>query len=110
MEFLAEKLHGRKRAIHQLVLDIAVFLVCFFLVWKGIELVQVIYQSGKTTHSGELEVWYMMLAIPVGGVIYGIYGISEIIKIICVIIAPDLSDQMFASHLNKSNPSDELSK
>ncbi len=102
MEFLAERLHGTKRAIHQLILDIALLGICFLLLWKGIEVVQVIYESGKTTHSGDLDVWYLMMAVPVGAAIYGAYGIAEIIKIICVFFDPGLSGKVFPAHLGES--------
>jgi C4-dicarboxylate transporter DctQ subunit len=110
MEFLAESLHGPKKAIHQFALDVVLLFICAILFWKGIELVQLIHQTGKTTHSGELEVWYMMLAIPVGAAIYGLYGITELVKIICVFINPELSGQVFPPRLSESKASDELTK
>lgn len=97
MEFLAGKLHGRNKVAHQLVLDIVLFFFCFLFVWKGMELVQIAHMTGKTTNSGELSVWYMLLAIPVGGLVYGVYSGAEIIKLICVLIAPELYDQVFAT-------------
>lgn len=109
MEFLSEKFQGRKKAIHQLVLNITISLILLILAWKGFELVQGIHQSGRTTHSGELEVWYMVLAMPVGAAIYGIYVIAEIVKIIFGLAAPELLEQMFPSHSSKPTPSDEFS-
>ena len=110
MEFLAERLHGTKRAVHQLILDIVLLFICFILLWKGIEVVQVIYQSGKTTHSGDLDVWYLMMAIPVGAGLYSAYGIAEVIKIICVFIDPGLSGQVFPARLGESQDSEGLAK
>jgi C4-dicarboxylate transporter DctQ subunit len=110
MEFLAERLHGYKRALHQLVLDLVLLFICAILLWKGMEMVQVIYQSGKTTHSGDLEVWYLMLAIPVGATIYALYGIAEIVKIICVFIDPKLAAQVFPPRLGESQDSEGLAK
>ena len=110
MEFLAERLHGYKRALHQLILDLVLLFICAILFWKGIEVVQVIHQSGKTTHSGDLEVWYLMLAIPVGATIYGLYGIAELIKIICIFIDPRVATQVFPPRLGESQGPEGLAK
>lgn len=103
MEFVAGKLKGRARAIHQLILDLVIFGICFLLFWKGIELVKISHLLGKTTNSGALSVWYMQMAIPVGGLIYGVYVISEFIKLICVLIKPELTDQVLTPRLEESS-------
>jgi TRAP-type C4-dicarboxylate transport system permease small subunit len=98
MEFLAERLDARKKAAQQLIIYLSLLLICAIFVWKGGEIVQVLHQIGKTTQSGELEVWYLMLPVPVGCLLYGIYGIAGIIKILCALSDPTIATQAASAH------------
>jgi TRAP-type C4-dicarboxylate transport system permease small subunit len=97
MDFLSEKLHGSRKAAQQLVISIALLFICAIIFWKGMEIVQMIYQSGKTTHSGELKEWYLKIAIPIGGFLFGFYALGEMIKSICLFMDPKLAGQVFPS-------------
>ena len=91
MEFLAQKLKGNAKTIQQLVINIVMILICGILAWKGVEIVQLMMQLGKTTLSGELAIWYMIIPVPLGGTIYAIYCLAEIIQVICAWIDPAVS-------------------
>jgi TRAP-type mannitol/chloroaromatic compound transport system permease small subunit len=82
-------------------LHLALLAACIILLWKGTEVVQLIYQVGKTTPSGELKQWYLMLAAPLGGALFGFYGIAGIIKIFCVWADPKLSKAVFRPRLGE---------
>ena len=98
MEFLAERLDARKKAVHQLVIYFFLLLICAIFVWKGGEIVRVLYQIGKTTQSGEIQVWYLMLPVPVGCLLYGIYGIAGIIKVLCSLTDPTIAVPAVSAH------------
>jgi len=102
MEFIAEKLRGRVKILYSILINIVIVSLCYIFIWKGMELVQIAHMTGKTTNSGELEVWYMLLAMPVGGFVYGVYAVAEIIKLICVLIAPELYGQIFIAHAEEA--------
>jgi len=97
MEFFAEKLQGFKKAIQQLIICAVLLFICVIIFWKGAEIVQMIYQSGKATHSGELKEWYLKLPIPTGGALFAVYALAEMVRIICVFIDPKLSARVFSS-------------
>jgi TRAP-type C4-dicarboxylate transport system permease small subunit len=97
MDFIAEKLNGSLKATQQLIISMALLFICVIIFWKGMEIVQLIYQSGKTTHSGELKEWYLKIAIPIGGFLFGFYALGEMIKGICLVINPKLARQVFPS-------------
>ncbi len=101
MGFFAEKLTGSSKILQQLILHLALLVACFLLLWKGTEVVQLIYQIGKTTQSGELKQWYLMLATPLGGALFGFYGIAGIIKTFCFWADPKLSEPVFRPRLGE---------
>jgi C4-dicarboxylate transporter, DctQ subunit len=103
MEFVAEKAKGSLRTVHRLVVSTGVLVVCAFLVWKGIEVVMLILPSGQTTFSGELELWYMMIPIPLGAAMYGLFLCSEIIKIVCCFFDPALMERYFPVRAQESD-------
>lgn len=96
MEFLAGKLRGRLRVSHHVFISLVLFAMCGVLFWKGIEVVQLVFLSGRTTISGEIPLWSMMIPIPIGGIIFCFYLGSEIIKSLCVLIDPVLYDNIFS--------------
>jgi TRAP-type C4-dicarboxylate transport system permease small subunit len=95
MEFLAERLKGRLRAGHHMLINVVTFLMCGLLCWKGIEVVQLVHTSGRTTMSGELSLWYMMIPVPLGALIFCFYLVSDIVKSLCIFIDPALYDKVF---------------
>ena len=97
MEFLAEKFRGRMRAFHYAFINIVLFGMCGVLFWKGIEVMQLVFLSGRTTISGEIPLWLMMIPVPMGAFIFCFYLISEITKTICVFIDPALYGNVFPS-------------
>ena len=99
MGFLAEKLDVKKRAVQQLIIHLFLLFICGILIWKGLEIVQILYQIGKTTQSGDLKMWYLTLPVPAGCTLYGIYGVAGIIKGVCALIDPTLSLKASSSDL-----------
>jgi len=77
---------------------VALLFLCAVLVWKGMEIVQVMCMLGKTTQSGEMMIWILMLPVPIGAALYGIYGIGGIIKVGCALIDPVLPVEATGSH------------
>jgi TRAP-type C4-dicarboxylate transport system permease small subunit len=110
MEFLAERLDARKKAVHQLVIYLFLLLICAIFVWKGGEIVRVLYQIGKTTQSGEIQVWYLMMPVPVGCLLYGIYGLAGIIKVLCALSDPTIAAQALSAHAMAPEETDGLVK
>jgi TRAP-type C4-dicarboxylate transport system permease small subunit len=108
MDFLAEKLKGKVRVFHQIFINIVLLMMCGLLVWKGIEVVQLVFQSGRTTISGELSLWYMMIPVPMGAFIFCFYLICEIAKNVCVFIDPTLHNYVFPPRSELSKIADEL--
>jgi len=102
MEFFSEKLHGFKKAALQLSLSVILFFICAILLWKGLEIVELIYQSGKTTHSGDLQEWYLKLAIPVGGGLFGLFALGQMMKTLFVFIDPSLIGRVFPGAVPES--------
>jgi TRAP-type C4-dicarboxylate transport system permease small subunit len=101
MEFLSERFTGFARALQQLLLHLALLIACFILLWKGTEVVQLIYQIGKTTPSGELPEWLLMLPAPLGGALLGFYGIAGIIKIFCFMADRKISDAIYQPRMEE---------
>jgi len=101
MEFISGRFTGLGKALQQLALNLVLLLVCVILFWKGTEVVQLIHQIGKTTPSGELGEWLLMLPAPLGGVLLGFYSIVGIIKIFCFFADPKLSGLAFPSRLEE---------
>ncbi|MCX5841732.1 MAG: TRAP transporter small permease [Deltaproteobacteria bacterium] len=110
MEFLAEKLKGRLRAFHHVFINLVLFVMCGVLCWKGLEVVQLVFQSGRTTISGEIPLWFMMIPVPIGAFIFCFYLISEITKSLCVFIDPALYDNIFPSRTEVPQAPDGLAK
>lgn len=95
MEFFAEKLHGFKKVFLHLGLSAILLFICAILFWKGTEIVALIYQSGKTTQSGELKEWYLKMAIPAGGGLFGLFALAQMVKTLFVFIDPSLLGRVF---------------
>jgi TRAP-type C4-dicarboxylate transport system permease small subunit len=102
MEFVAEKVKGTLRTVHRLVVNTGVLMVCAFLVWKGVEVITLILPTGQTTFSGELEIGYMMIPIPLGAATYGLFLCSEIVKHVCCLIDPSLTERYFPARAEES--------
>jgi TRAP-type C4-dicarboxylate transport system permease small subunit len=83
MDFLSKKLPRYGQAVLQLIIYVALLFLCVVLLWKGAEIVQVMKMVGKTTHSGDMQIWILMLPVPIGASLYAAYGIAGIVKIFC---------------------------
>lgn len=94
MDFLSGKLHGSGKAAQKLLISVALFFLCAIFFWKGLEIVQMIYLSNKTTVSGDLKEWYLKMAVPLGGFLFGLYALGEMIKGVCLFFAPELAEQV----------------
>jgi len=109
MEFFAEKLHGFKKAAWQLIFCAILLLICAILFWKGTEIVELVYQSGKTTQSGDLKDWYLKMAIPAGGGLFGIFALAQMVKTLFVFIDPRLLERVFpAAEAESPKPEDPV--
>jgi TRAP-type C4-dicarboxylate transport system permease small subunit len=95
MDFFAEKLHGSRKAVHQLVISISLIFLSAIFFWKGVEIVSLILQSGKTTPSGELKEWYLKMSIPIGSGLLLFFALGEMIKNLCLLLDPNLAKQVF---------------
>ncbi len=95
MEFFSEKLRGFKKAALHLILCAILLLICVILLWKGTEIVELVYLADKTTHSGDLKDWYLKMSIPAGGGLFGLFALAQMIKTLFVFKDPSLLDRVF---------------
>jgi len=101
MDFLSGKFHDSGKAAQKLVISMALFFICAVFFWKGLEIVQMIYLSNKTTTSGDLKEWYLKMAVPMGGFLFGLYALGEMIKAVCLFFAPDSAEQVSPKQLRE---------
>ena len=108
MGFFAEKLGGFKKAGLQLGISFTLLFICAIFLWKGAEIVELIYQSGKMSHSGDLMEWYLKIPIPIGGALLGVFALGQMMKILFVMLEPGSVRRVFPTATAESSKREGL--